>query len=160
MLAEQALKELIEGNGQFVRSQPLHPRQDAGRGRDVAKGQRPFATILGCADSRVPPELIFDQGVGDLFLVRPAGHVPDRAVLGSIELGVQEFGIPLIVVLGHSRCGAVAFTVESLERKQEPQGDIRALTKAISPSVERGGGSPAISWTVRFEPTSCSPWPS
>src|SRR5262249_7971690 len=106
--AEEALQRLKQGNARFV-ADKLDQKKDIGGKRrgDLAKGQRPFAIILSCADSRVPPELVFDQGLGDLFVVRVAGNVTDPVVLGSIEYGVQVLKAPLIIVLGHESCGAV-----------------------------------------------------
>jgi carbonic anhydrase len=106
--AEEALQRLRAGNARFVRGE-LAPRDlSAQRRRELAKGQHPFAVILACADSRVAPELIFDQGLGDLFVLRVAGNVTDPAILGSIEYAVQHLQVPLVVVLGHDHCGAVA----------------------------------------------------
>ncbi len=101
--------------------------------RALAAGQHPFAVILGCADSRVPPEIIFDQGLGDLFVIRVAGNILDDAILGSIEYAVEELGTSLVLVLGHERCGAVAATV----KHAEVPGHISTLLSAIQPAVDR-----------------------
>ena len=102
----------------------------------VAAGQHPFAAVLSCADSRVPPEVLFDQGLGDLFVVRSAGQVLDQAVLGSIQYGVEHLTTPLLVVLGHSECGAVKATIEAIETKAKPSGTaIDDLVTAIKPAV-------------------------
>jgi carbonic anhydrase len=136
--AEQALTRLREGNGRFVAGGARHPDQSENRRKEVVSSQHPYATILSCVDSRVPPELIFDEGIGDLFVIRTAGQVVDHAVLGSIQFGVEELHIPLVLVLGHSSCGAVKATAEALEKRTPASGsDIDALVAAIKPSVER-----------------------
>ncbi len=109
--ADAALADLLEGNRRFRESAARGPRRDAARRRAVAERQAPRAAILTCSDSRVPPEILFDQGLGDLFVVRTAGHVADRAALGSLEYAVEHLGVQLIVVLGHSGCGAVTAAV-------------------------------------------------
>jgi carbonic anhydrase len=134
---DQALQKLLEGHQRYVAGNPLHPRQTAARRAAVAQGQRPSAVIFGCADSRVPPEIIFDQGFGDLFVIRLAGHVLTDAVLGSIEYAVEEFGVPLIMVLGHERCGAVKAAVEAVAGGGISPGHIGTLVNAIKPAVER-----------------------
>ena len=108
MTAEEAFEVLLAGNRRFVAGTPEHPNQDAARRRDVAPAQAPFAVLFGCSDSRLAAEIIFDRGLGDLFVVRTAGHVIGPEVLGSIEYGVGVLGCPLVVVLGHDACGAVA----------------------------------------------------
>ncbi len=134
---KEAQKRLIEGNERFVHGASVHPDQAVDRRKALREGQHPFAAVLSCADSRVPPELLFDQGLGDLFVVRSAGQVVDHAVLGSLQYGVAELGTPLLVVLGHSRCGAVKATVEAVEKHAKPTGtDIDALVSAIRPSVQ------------------------
>ncbi|CAG1011826.1 Carbonic anhydrase 2 [Anaerolineales bacterium] len=110
-MTEQALQRLLEGNRRFVENKSQLDGSEKRR-REIATGQHPFATILGCVDSRVPPELIFDQGLGELFVIRTAGEVLDQAVLGSIEFGVEELKIPLLMVLGHKNCGAIKATRE------------------------------------------------
>ncbi|MBH8551452.1 carbonic anhydrase [Nostocaceae cyanobacterium CENA357] len=106
--ADQALKLLLDGNQRFIHQQPQYPHQSLKHLQLVAKAQYPFAAVLGCADSRVPPELVFDQGLGDLFIVRVAGNVASDMVIGSLEYTTAVLGTPLIVVLGHKKCGAVA----------------------------------------------------
>lgn len=140
MKAEEALQFLIDGNRRYVAGQMKSPHQDEDRRKEVAAGQKPFAAILGCADSRVPPEIIFDCGLGDLFIVRTAGQVMDRAVLGSLELGVVELGIPLILVLGHSNCGAVNESLAVLEGRAHAHDQISALVEGIRPAVEKVKG--------------------
>ena len=137
---EEALKRLTEGNARFVSGHLSHTTPEfltEARGK-VAQAQRPFAIIVGCSDSRGGPELVFDQGLGDLFVVRTAGEVVDEVALGSIEYAVEHLGSALIVVLGHERCGAVSAAVA---HAQEP-GHIAAVLKAIGPAVEETNGQP------------------
>lgn len=140
--ADEALQHLMEGNQRYVANKTVDPNQSESRRIEVAQGQHPFATILGCVDSRVPPEIIFDRGLGDLFVIRTAGQVLDNAVVGSIEFGVAELGIPLIMVLGHEKCGAVNATIEALENHTEAEGSISALVEGIKPAVEKAKGQP------------------
>src|SRR5438132_1987946 len=137
---DEALKRLLRGNARFVSGHLAHagPEEIAEARSAVAKGQNPFAVIVGCSDSRVGPEIVFDQGVGDLFVVRTAGEVVDATALGSIEYAVEHLGSPLIVVLGHERCGAVSAAVAGA---REP-GHIAALLKAIEPAVKQTKGNP------------------
>jgi carbonic anhydrase len=128
---DTALKTLQEGNRRYVADTPLHPHQDKKLRSELVKGQHPIAAILSCADSRVPPELIFDEGLGDLFVVRVAGNVVDDAILGSLEYAAEHLHVPLIIVLGHSRCGAVQATING----GEPHTHIDTLCKAIKPAV-------------------------
>jgi carbonic anhydrase len=130
--AEQALQKLMNGNARFVSGDVEHPNQSAERRAEVVSGQHPFAIIVGCSDSRVPPEIVFDQGIGDIFVIRTAGQVIDNAALASIEYGAEHLGIPLVVVLGHDSCGAVKATVEG----GEASGHIGYLVEAISPAVD------------------------
>jgi carbonic anhydrase len=133
--AEEALKMLMEGNERYVAAKAKHPAQSEERRAEVAKGQHPFAVILGCADSRVPPELVFDQGLGDLFTVRVAGNLLDDSVLGSIEYALEHVHVPLVVVLGHERCGAVAAALELSNSGGHAEGHVDMLVKAIQPAV-------------------------
>lgn len=127
-----ALKKLMAGNQRFVQHQPIYPDQTAARLQEVAQSQSPFATVLTCADSRVPVEILFDQGIGDIFDVRVAGNIATPAVLGSIEYAVELLGTPLLMVLGHERCGAVTAAVQN-----EPlPGDIGTFVDAILPALE------------------------
>lgn len=126
---------LRDGNDRFVRGAMLHPSQDAGRRTEVAAAQFPFAVIFGCSDSRVAAEIIFDQGLGDVFVVRTAGHVVDTTVVGSIEYGVDVLGAPLVVVLGHDGCGAVAAANEALVTGVMPRGFVRAIVDRVIPSI-------------------------
>ncbi len=131
----QAWDALTEGNQRFVNGHRDHPNQDAHRRAQVADEQNPFALLFGCSDSRVAAEIIFDRGLGDLFVVRTAGHVVDDAVLGSIEFGVGVLGIPLIVVLGHDSCGAVRATVEAHDSGTRPPGHIASIVDLVLPSL-------------------------
>lgn len=128
---DQVLQQLIAGNQRYAERQATHPHQSAARLHQTAIEQHPIAIILGCSDSRVPPEVIFDQGLGDLFVVRVAGHIVDDAILGSIEYAVATFGVTLIVVLGHERCGAVAAAVKHLA----VPGHVSTLMQAILPAL-------------------------
>ncbi|CAA9420631.1 Carbonic anhydrase, beta class [uncultured Microcoleus sp.] len=127
-----ALKKLIEGNQRYIQQKRTFPDQARSRIVEVAQGQHPFATILACSDSRVAPEIIFDQGLGDLFDIRVAGNFLDDVVLGNIEYATVELGVPLLVILGHERCGAVK---AALDGKAVP-GHISTLVAAIKPAVD------------------------
>jgi len=131
----EAWAELARGNERFVTGEHRHPNQDAARRDSLTEGQAPFAVFFGCADSRVAAEIIFDRGLGDLFVVRTAGHVIDPGVLGSIEFGVALLDIPLVVILGHDSCGAVAATVNAVETGILPAGYIRDIVERVTPSV-------------------------
>lgn len=133
--AEEALAELLAGNARFLSASPAHPNQDAHRRASIAEGQRPFALIFGCADSRVAAEIIFDRGLGDLFVVRTAGHVVDESVLGSIEFGVEVLQVPLVVVLGHDSCGAVQASLQAYRSGELPTGYLRRIVELVTPSV-------------------------
>ncbi|MBW3585447.1 MAG: carbonic anhydrase [Cyanobacteria bacterium 0813] len=134
-----ALKKLMEGNQRYIEQKRTFPDQARSRVVEVAQGQHPFATILACSDSRVAPEIIFDQGLGDLFDIRVAGNFLDDVVLGNMEYAAVELGVPLLVILGHERCGAVK---AALDAKAVP-GHIGTLVAAIQPAVDatknRGG---------------------
>jgi carbonic anhydrase len=136
--AEQALARLMEGNARFTAGRMKHANQSACRREVIATGQRPYAIILGCADSRVPPELVFDEGLGDLFVVRVAGNVADADGIGSIEYAVEHLGVKLVVVLGHERCGAVQAAVKG----GEAPGHISMLVAALRPAVKAAGHLP------------------
>jgi carbonic anhydrase len=131
----EAWLALQEGNARFVDGQVAHPDQDAARRTELKDGQTPFSLIFGCSDSRVAAEIIFDQGLGDMFVVRTAGHVVDTGVLGSIEFGVKLLGIPLVVILGHDQCGAVTATLEAIENGTMPGGYVRDVVERVTPSV-------------------------
>lgn len=133
MNGEASIEKLTEGNGRYVSGNTIHPNQDDGRRGEVAGGQNPFAVIVGCADSRVPPEILFDQGLGDLFVIRIAGNIVDDIGIGSIEYAVEHLGTPLVVVLGHERCGAVGAAVKG----GEIPGHIKAIVDQIQPAVDK-----------------------
>ncbi|MGH8000552.1 MAG: carbonic anhydrase [Brasilonema sp.] len=130
---EAALQKLMEGNQRFIQHQPRHPDQSQMRLQEVAQAQYPFVTILSCADSRVPAEIVFDQGIGDIFDVRIAGNIATPEALGSIEYAVVLLGTPLLMVLGHERCGAVTAAVQN----QVLLGEIGSFVKAIKPAIEK-----------------------
>lgn len=130
--ADEAMKKLIEGNARFVTLKEQHPDDTKERRQEMLKGQHPFVVILSCSDSRVPPELIFDQGLGDIFEIRNAGNVLDEHVIGSIEYAVMHCGVKLIVIMGHQDCGAIAAT---LSGKSETKY-IKSLEDSIQPAVE------------------------
>ena len=130
---QEALQKLMDGNKRFVSGTLAQKDLSAKKREELAKGQKPFATVLTCSDSRVPPELLFDQGLGDIFVVRVAGNVVDPIALGSIEYAAEHLGSPLVLILGHSKCGAVKATLES---KGKPEGNIGAIVKKIIPAVD------------------------
>lgn len=131
--ADASIKKLVDGNKRFVENKPTHQNQNAKRREEVAKGQKPFAVVLTCSDSRVPPEILFDQGIGDLFVIRTAGNIVDDIGLGSIEYAVEHLKVPLVVVLGHEKCGAVDATVKG----GEAPGHIKALVSNIVRAVDK-----------------------
>jgi carbonic anhydrase len=133
-----AWKALKEGNERFVAGEPLHPSQSIADRARLASGQKPTAVVFGCADSRVAAEIIFDQGLGDMFVVRTAGHVVDSAVLGSIEYAVSILDVPLIVVLGHDSCGAVKAALAALDDGEMPGGYVRDVVERVTPSILMG----------------------
>ncbi|GAA2431503.1 carbonic anhydrase [Streptomyces macrosporus] len=146
---DAALRELARGNRRWRTRHQTHPHETTADRRAAVLGQRPFALVLGCIDSRVPPELVFDQGLGDLMTVRSAGEVLDEAVLGSIAYGVLELGIPLVVVLGHQSCGAVSAAVHADETGERPPAHIDYLTERIRPAINRNqSGSARIDATI------------
>jgi carbonic anhydrase len=128
---DEALNRLKAGNERFVSSKDSTSKPVAARRAETAAGQNPFATIVGCADSRTAPEIVFDQGIGDLFVIRTAGNLVDDYALGSIEYAVEHLGVRLIVVLGHERCGAVTAALASASAP----GHINALVRDIQPAV-------------------------
>jgi carbonic anhydrase len=129
---DKALQELLDGNERFVKAKRRNPNQTLSRLAEVAKSQKPFASILGCADSRVPSEIVFDQGLGDLFVCRIAGNIATTQEIGSLEFGSLVLGAKVIMVMGHERCGAVDAAIKGA---QVP-GQIGSLLQAIKPSVE------------------------
>ncbi|GAA1311516.1 carbonic anhydrase [Planotetraspora silvatica] len=132
---KEAFDLLLAGNQRFVAGAPEHPNQDATRRAEIAPGQRPFAVLFGCSDSRLAAEIIFDRGLGDLFVVRTAGHVMGAEVLGSIEYGVDVLDCPLVVVLGHDSCGAVGAACAALEGGIVPTGYVRDIVERVTPSL-------------------------
>jgi carbonic anhydrase len=133
-----AWKALKEGNERFVAGKPEHPSQSIEHRATLAESQQPTAVVFGCADSRVAAEIIFDQGLGDMFVVRTAGHVIDSAVLGSIEYAVTVLNVPLVVVLGHDSCGAVKATLAALDDGIVPGGYVRDVVERVMPSILLG----------------------
>lgn len=127
-----SVRILKDGNARFVSGKPLHPNQSDARRKELVKGQHPFATIVSCSDSRVPPELLFDQGLGDLFVVRTAGEVVQSVELGSIEYAAEHLHTPLVVVMGHKKCGAVDAAV----KEGEMPDNIKAIASLIAPAVK------------------------
>ena len=132
----EAVARLIAGNRRFITGRARHPHQSLKDLHDLAAGQHPFAITVGCADSRVSPEVLFDQGLGDIFDNRVAGNIVDDLLLGSIEFAVEEFGSPLIVILGHERCGAINATINAIETGGEAPGHIGVIVEALRPIIE------------------------
>jgi carbonic anhydrase len=133
-----ALRRLTDGNARFAAGRSIHPDLRASRRMSLIGGQQPFATVLACSDSRVGPELIFDQGLGDLFVIRVAGNVVDDIVLGSIEYSVVHLGVPLVMVLGHERCGAVTAAVDAVAGRtsaEDQDTKVGALAGLIVPAA-------------------------
>jgi carbonic anhydrase len=139
---DEALALLKEGNEKFVTDAPFRGVQGRDRRVEIARGQQPFAVLVGCSDSRVPPELLFGRGLGELFIIRVAGNTVDLAGQGSIEYAVAELGVPLVLVLGHERCGAVAAAVSVVEKNATFPGAIGEMVEPIVPAVLRARGQP------------------
>ena len=135
---EQALARLIEGNQRFATGNLIYPNQSLDQRLALVESQNPFAAILTCADSRVPPNIVFDQGLGDLFVIRVAGNIVDNTVLGSLEFAVIKLQVPLIMVLGHSNCGAVQATLKG----DKLPGHLPGIAQAIQPAVESTRNQP------------------
>jgi len=133
--ADEVVRLLIEGNTRYLLQSSRHPHRDAARRASLTEGQKPQAIVLSCSDSRVPPEVVFDQGLGDLFVIRSAGEVADTAGLASIEYAVEHLGTKLIVVLGHTSCGAVKATLTTPPDKSAGSPSLDALVAAIRPNV-------------------------
>ena len=136
-MPNQAWKRLLEGNRRFVDDVPQHPNQDTARRESLSDSQTPFVTLFGCSDSRVAAEMIFDVGLGDMFVVRNAGQVVDPVTLGSLEYGVELLGTPLLVVLGHDSCGAVTAAHNAYDSGETPPGFISDVVSRILPTVAR-----------------------
>jgi carbonic anhydrase len=136
--ARHALAQLRDGNRRFVADVRSHDNLPSRARRiELAAGQAPFAAILGCSDSRVPVEIVFDQGLGDLFVIRVAGNIVAPSLIGSVEFAAEQFGTRLVVVLGHSQCGAIDATLEQLQRPKENQSrNLRSIVELVRPSVE------------------------
>ena len=146
--AGEALERLKEGNGRFRAELRRGDGATESRRRELADGQEPFAIILGCSDSRVPAELVFDQGLGDLFVIRVAGNIVAPSQVGSVEFAAARFGTRLVVVLGHSKCGAIQATIEELGRRSEEQSrNLRSIVDRIRPAV-----SPLMATELRQDP--------
>ncbi len=142
---DEALKDLLDGNARFAKGDAKSPRRSPADFRAVSEAQSPIAIVIACADSRVSPELLFDSGVGELFVIRVAGNVVDGAgvtVKGSIEYAIAELNVPLIVVLGHTNCGAVKAAVEHIDKKDSLPGSINGLVELIKPAVDKAQGQP------------------
>ncbi len=139
---DQALRLLKEGNDHFVTEAPFRAGQGRERRIELARGQAPFCVLVGCSDSRVPPELLFGRGLGELFIIRNAGNTIDTAALGSVEYGVAALGCPLVVVLGHEACGAVAAAVDVVEKNTTFPGVIGEMVQPIIPAVLAARGQP------------------
>lgn len=133
---EEALQKLMDGNKRYIENQMTGTKLcDLSTRTSLAKSQKPYAIILTCSDSRVPPEILFDKGLGEVFVVRVAGNIPDPVVLGSIEYAAEHLGSPLVMVLGHERCGAVKATVDA-KGKTTGSANIDAIVKTIAPNVK------------------------
>jgi carbonic anhydrase len=133
---QAAWNALVNGNHRFVSGDPAHPRQDIERREALAEKQRPFAALFGCADSRLSAEIIFDVGLGDLFVVRNAGQVIAETIIGSLEFSVEVLGVPLILVLGHDECGAIRATMAAIDGTLKSEGEfIHNLVERIRPTV-------------------------
>jgi carbonic anhydrase len=132
-----ALRRLQEGNARFVANLRTEALTSPVRRAEVAENQRPFAVILGCSDARVPAEIVFDQGLGDLFVIRVAGNIVAPSGVGSVEFAVERFGVQLVVVLGHTRCGAIDATLEALAHPGQPQSPgLRSIVDRVRPAIE------------------------
>ncbi len=153
MTPDQALELLREGNRRYIGGSPIHPEAVSREQRvALAEAQRPFCVLVGCSDSRVPPELLFGRGLGELFIVRNAGNVVDLAAMGSIEYGVLMLGVPLIVVLGHERCGAVQAALDVVQNDTIYPGSIGQMIEPIIPAVlqaSRHGAGDLLDRSVR-----------
>lgn len=136
--ADAALERLISGNNRFATDAPSRDAlTSSAQRRELTGGQEPFAIILGCSDSRVPAEIIFDQGIGDLFVIRVAGNIVAPSQIGSVEFAAERFGTRLVIVLGHSRCGVILATLDELARpSQEQSRNLRSIVDRVRPSVE------------------------
>jgi len=146
---KEALDRLAQGNAHFVAGKATHPRQDAATRKDLTAGQQPFAVVLSCSDSRVPPELLFDQGIGDLFVVRVAGNIGGEDDLGSVEYAVEHLHTSLIIVLGHEKCGAVTAALSPDSVQKHEAIAIQQLLAHVAPSLKNIDRSLPASEQVR-----------
>jgi carbonic anhydrase len=138
MSAARALQLLLDGNQRFIAGRMEHPNQSPERRKEVAKGQHPFAAVLSCSDSRVPPEIIFDRGLGDLFVVRVAGNVATDLTIESLDYSVKHLGVRVVFILGHTKCGAVTAAVQG----HDEEGDVGPMLKELQVPVEESKGEP------------------
>jgi carbonic anhydrase len=159
MSPDAAVALLRDGNQRFFRGEPLGPVQNRlEHFAQLSQAQRPFCVLVGCSDSRVSPEMLFGRGLGELFVVRNAGNVVDLAAMGSIEYGVSVLCAPLVLVLGHEKCGAVQAAIDVVEHDASFPGSIGQMIEPIIPAVLRAGGTaPTTCSTVRFAPM-CNAW--
>jgi carbonic anhydrase len=132
---DQALQQLLDGNQRYVQLALAHPNLSAEGRMALAAGQMPFAAVLSCIDSRVPPDIVFDQGLGNIFVGRTAGNIVDDTQLGGLEFAVSQYSVPLIVLLGHQGCGAIVAAISALSSGSEAPGHIAGLVAAIEPAV-------------------------
>jgi len=148
--ADEALARLLEGNERFVTNRERHPNRGAELRLQLAEAQHPFAAIVGCSDSRVPPELLFDEGLGDLFVIRNAGNIVDAITLASVEFAVDHLGVSLVMVLGHESCGVITAAVAVARDGGEVRGHLWTLIDAVHPALEKAGthGDDAIDAAV------------
>ncbi|GAA2719869.1 MULTISPECIES: carbonic anhydrase [Streptomyces] len=150
-----AFTRLMDGNKRWVNGHLQHPDRDPDRRHAVAQAQEPFGSVLSCIDSRVPPELLFDTGLGDLYVMRTGGVTVGPIVTGSVEYGPMTSGTPLVVVLGHQRCGAVKAAYDSLHNGKPLPGNLEAIAQALRPAYERttrkGGGSDPVETMTRTQ---------
>jgi carbonic anhydrase len=145
---EQALQNLMEGNARYASGNASHPDQSVERRSELIAGQHPFAVIVGCSDSRVPPEVIFDQGLGDIFVIRTAGQVLDDVAIGSIEYAVEHLAVPLVIVLGHDSCGAVTATVMGGEAEGHLDSIVNFIEPAVNDASEMGSASDLLNNSI------------
>ncbi len=147
MNSKNALNKLIEGNSRFVKTKQEFPNVSAERREKLTGGQKPFAVIISCSDSRVPPEVVFDQGLGDLFIIRNAGNVIADEVTGSVEYALAHLGTPLVVILGHSECGAVKATMQGADDSEA----IKAIVARINPAIDPDSTDNSIMNNIRIQ---------
>ena len=155
LTADESLARLLEGNERFVAHRELYPDRGPEVRLRLAEAQHPFAVVIGCADSRVPPEVLFDEGLGDLFVIRNAGNIVDATCLASVEYGVAHLGVSLVLVLGHERCGVITAAVGVSRDGQEIRGHLWSLIDAVRPALEQTdpGGDDVVDQAVRAHVT-------